>query len=82
MYRQGKILGICSYNSPQLQQMMLWVFFLGLAVSKEECVVSHGSSVDSRDGFLRIKNLAVVRSSLELVNPENDYKPCGSKKDG
>jgi hypothetical protein len=64
--------------------MFFVVLFFALSVADEVCKAPGGvpgSSVDARNGFLRVKNLAVLRDKLELVQPLNEYKPAGSKRD-
>ncbi len=60
--------------------MVITLFFFLHVLGSEQCAPSFGSSVEDKDGFVRIKNLAVVRSGLELTNPENDYKSAGSNR--
>ena len=60
--------------------VLLFVVFVGGEVCKPS-PGTMGSSVDSKNDFVRVRNLAVLRDRLELVEPRNEYKPAGSKRD-
>lgn len=48
--------------------------------SKGSLVQAHGSHY-AETNYFRVKNLVIDRNGLELMQPTNEYKPAGSKKD-